>query len=216
MPEQDTRTTLYRHYDKNGVLLYVGISLCQAMRLNQHSYDAEWFADIANVTLEHFPTRQEAEQAEIKAIQSEKPLHNKAYSLKDAEDWFIQQIRLKGFFAPSLVKKFDFSRESKALSKNIKAYVNVINDHKNERLVREVIAKSDNTGDYFFIVYDLVSVVDDAMNLIRKGVITALKKEASYAQYEDAMRECGYKTGYMTEQEWLLAREYYSVNDTTN
>lgn len=216
MPEQDTRTTLYRHYDKDGVLLYVGISLCQAMRLNQHSYDAEWFADIANVTLEQFPTRQEAEQAEIKAIQSEKPLHNKAYSLKDAEDWFLEQFRVQGIRAPSLVRKFDFSKEGKTLSKNIKAYVNVINNFKDERLVREVIAKSDNTGDHLFIVYDLVGVTEDAINSMREGIATALKKEASYAQYEVAMSECGYKTGYMTEQEWLLAREYYSVNNTTN
>jgi hypothetical protein len=68
--------TLYRHFDKEGVLLYVGISLSAVKRLSEHSKLSPWALDITSVTLEHLPTREEAIKAETKAIREEKPLYN--------------------------------------------------------------------------------------------------------------------------------------------
>lgn len=77
-PGNDIRTTaLYRHYDKHGALLYVGISLSAVMRLQQHQA-SDWSKRIANVTIEHFGSRAEAEHAETLAIQTEGPIFNKA------------------------------------------------------------------------------------------------------------------------------------------
>jgi hypothetical protein len=73
------RTALYRHWDADGELLYVGISLSAVGRLAQHRASAPWFVDIANVTIEWFDTRAEAQAAEIEAITLEHPLHNKAH-----------------------------------------------------------------------------------------------------------------------------------------
>lgn len=70
------KTDLYRHFDKDGNLLYVGISLSATGRLVSHKRNANWFDDIASVTIEKFKTRSAAEKAERKAIQNENPKHN--------------------------------------------------------------------------------------------------------------------------------------------
>jgi hypothetical protein len=67
---------LYRHFDKSGALLYVGISLNALNRLGQHKDHAHWFCQIARVEIENYPTRETAREAEKKAISSENPLHN--------------------------------------------------------------------------------------------------------------------------------------------
>ena len=69
-------TQLYRHYDSEGTLLYVGISLSALMRLMQHKENADWFLDITKITIQNFPTRQKALDAETQAIVTENPKHN--------------------------------------------------------------------------------------------------------------------------------------------
>lgn len=72
------KTHLYRHFDANGQLLYVGISLSALKRLSQHNSQSRWADQIANVTIETFPTRDSALAAEREAIISERPIHNRA------------------------------------------------------------------------------------------------------------------------------------------
>jgi predicted GIY-YIG superfamily endonuclease len=69
-------TQLYRHFDKNNNLLYVGISLSTFHRLSQHRDHSGWFYGITNVTIEHFDKREDALAAERKAIKSENPKFN--------------------------------------------------------------------------------------------------------------------------------------------
>jgi excinuclease UvrABC nuclease subunit len=73
--------TLYRFYDAEGSLLYVGITKFFEPRLKQHYKNAEWFFDTASVKLEHYQTRQEVERAETQAIEQESPRYNIAKSL---------------------------------------------------------------------------------------------------------------------------------------
>lgn len=70
------RTALYRHWDADGNLLYVGISLSAVGRLNQHRRDSHWSDEIASVTIEYFASREMALKAEADAIRSESPEHN--------------------------------------------------------------------------------------------------------------------------------------------
>jgi excinuclease UvrABC nuclease subunit len=70
------KQTLYRFYDANDDLLYVGITKFFEPRLKQHYKNAEWFFDTAFVRLEHFATRQEVEVAESYAIKHENPRYN--------------------------------------------------------------------------------------------------------------------------------------------
>lgn len=69
-------TDLYRHYDAQGVLLYVGVSLNAVGRLADHKRAAPWFCKISRVTVEHYASREAALEAERLAIVAEKPLHN--------------------------------------------------------------------------------------------------------------------------------------------
>ena len=73
--------TLYRFYDAEGSLLYVGITKFFEPRLKQHYKNAEWFFETAHVRLEHYQTRQEVELAETRAIQTERPSYNLAKSI---------------------------------------------------------------------------------------------------------------------------------------
>tara|TARA_B100001996_G_scaffold378720_1_gene363323 strand:- start:280 stop:846 length:567 start_codon:yes stop_codon:yes gene_type:complete len=73
------RTALYRFWSKDE-LLYVGISLNVFARITQHKRDKVWFAEITNITVEHFDTREKALDAEAKAIKTEDPKYNLAMS----------------------------------------------------------------------------------------------------------------------------------------
>ena len=68
-------TDLYRHYNKNDELLYVGISLSAINRFIGHK-SKDWIDEVSRVTIEKFETRELALIAECKAIQSEKPKFN--------------------------------------------------------------------------------------------------------------------------------------------
>jgi len=70
------RCALYRHFDTEGTLLYVGISMRPITRTKEHVTLSGWAEQIANVTIEYFPTRKEAMEAEARAVQTEGPLHN--------------------------------------------------------------------------------------------------------------------------------------------
>ncbi len=67
---------LYRHFDKDGRLLYVGISYCTPERLAGHRGASDWFDEIVRIEIERYPSRAEAHKAEIEAIKNEKPIHN--------------------------------------------------------------------------------------------------------------------------------------------
>lgn len=67
---------VYRHFDKDGKLLYVGQTQDEKNRRSQHKYHSFWFDDIARVTTEPYATRNAALSAEEKAITGEKPLYN--------------------------------------------------------------------------------------------------------------------------------------------
>ena len=69
-------TQLYRHYDCDGRLLYVGISLSAVARLSQHKDSSHWYYQIARIEIETHQTRGEAMAAEALAIAVERPAHN--------------------------------------------------------------------------------------------------------------------------------------------
>jgi predicted GIY-YIG superfamily endonuclease len=72
----DNEQYLYRHFDKDDTLLYIGVSLNPFKRLNDHKKQSSWFAKISNVTVDKYPNREEVLKAERHAIITEKPLYN--------------------------------------------------------------------------------------------------------------------------------------------
>ena len=66
---------VYRHYNDDGDLLYVGMSSAFMQRQRSHR-KSDWFAEIAIITVEHYATRGDAIAAEAKAILCENPRYN--------------------------------------------------------------------------------------------------------------------------------------------
>lgn len=76
MTDGPTRHALYRFYDADGQLLYVGITADPGSRWRKHAHDKPWWHDVANITIETHPTRADVLEAERAAILTEKPRHN--------------------------------------------------------------------------------------------------------------------------------------------
>jgi len=69
-------TVLYRYYDDQDVLLYVGVSANMPGRLEGHEADSTWMDFAARSTMDHFAERDDAEAAEVAAIEADHPLFN--------------------------------------------------------------------------------------------------------------------------------------------
>jgi hypothetical protein len=72
----NVRTALYRHFDKAGRLLYIGIAVDPAKREGEHRRESEWRGRIARVELEWYGDRHAARAAERAAIAAEQPPFN--------------------------------------------------------------------------------------------------------------------------------------------
>jgi hypothetical protein len=113
---------LYRTYDHDGQLLYVGITNNPMGRFRSHEVTKDWWPNVAEIKLATFESRDDLVAAEREAILTEKPLHNvvhnpsrprttgltqeRTYSLtevaeawgltgdmKEPERWIMRQIR---------------------------------------------------------------------------------------------------------------------------
>lgn len=81
-------TQLYRHYDTEGKLLYVGIAGDAVRRLEEgHRRESHWYRLIARVLIQDIPTRIEARNAEEMAIVVEQPLYNDRTKLRVRETY---------------------------------------------------------------------------------------------------------------------------------
>jgi predicted GIY-YIG superfamily endonuclease/DNA-binding transcriptional ArsR family regulator len=72
------RTALYRLYDDQDRLLYIGIAKDPKRRWWQHARDSgeTWWPDVARKQVQWFADRESAAEAEAAAIRSEGPPHN--------------------------------------------------------------------------------------------------------------------------------------------
>ena len=72
--------SLYRHFDREGKLLYVGISMAIFRRFVQHHKNSLWSENIVSMTIEKFSSKADVLIAEKNAIEKESPLHNIIYN----------------------------------------------------------------------------------------------------------------------------------------
>jgi hypothetical protein len=75
------KTCLYRHFDRGGTLLYVGVSLNPFARTSQHKATAKHFHKTTKIEVEWFDSRDMALAMELKAIKTEKPKYNNHHNL---------------------------------------------------------------------------------------------------------------------------------------
>lgn len=67
---------VYRLYDTNDTLLYVGKSLNAEARITEHRRSKSWASQIERVEIEEWPSEEAALDAEAMAIQQESPVYN--------------------------------------------------------------------------------------------------------------------------------------------
>lgn len=68
---------VYRLYDADGVLLYVGKGQ-MFERIYNHSISTQWFKQVVRAEIDHFDTEDEAKIAEAIQIRDLNPKYNKA------------------------------------------------------------------------------------------------------------------------------------------
>jgi len=93
----EKNTILYRYYDVEDSLLYVGITNNQHKRFKQHQ-DKSWLTQIARATFEHYSNREDAEEAEVLAITKELPKYNVTYHPTNS----LRATKFTIKFAPSM------------------------------------------------------------------------------------------------------------------
>lgn len=71
---------LYRYFDREDKLLYVGISGDLAVRDTSHITRSRWMQLVAGSTVERHGALQKVKEAERKAIENEHPLFNRQYN----------------------------------------------------------------------------------------------------------------------------------------
>lgn len=112
---------VYRLFNADDRLLYVGVTNKIGYRLTQHSRDKAWWQDVQRITVERHADRHSALLAETEAIRTERPMHNIAnggtrYPIKwtttvpEAErDWmtaaeFAAMFRVSEIYVQRLVR----------------------------------------------------------------------------------------------------------------
>lgn len=86
----DEPTALYRLYDADDVLLYLGISFSPEWRWGQHKNDKHWAHLVVRRTVEWYETRTAALAEEDRATAIEKPLYDSSWrktSVVDKPTW---------------------------------------------------------------------------------------------------------------------------------
>lgn len=77
----DPRCVLYRCFDTDGKLIYIGQSMSIASRLQKHERKSTWWQQVSQITFERgYESREQLIAAETRAIQNEKPRYNKQFN----------------------------------------------------------------------------------------------------------------------------------------
>lgn len=125
----DQRTALYRFFDANDQLLYVGITHNTTARFGQHAKNKAitWWPDVARQEVAWLDSRELAADAEIVAIKTEGPLHNLSHVRAgklisasgalsptridfDTDDWITATETARRVVAEGLAKKMSRQR----------------------------------------------------------------------------------------------------------
>lgn len=75
----DRTPCVYRHFDADDRLLYIGTTTRRDQRAEEHQKRSPWWDLVARVEYIDYPTATDARVAERLAIQDERPLHNKRW-----------------------------------------------------------------------------------------------------------------------------------------
>jgi predicted GIY-YIG superfamily endonuclease len=83
--DMDTPTTVYRLFDSDWTLLYVGISVRPAKRMSEHSRSKEWWPLVEHFLFTECDTRRDALELEEGMIRNEQPIFNIVHAQSDED-----------------------------------------------------------------------------------------------------------------------------------
>jgi predicted GIY-YIG superfamily endonuclease len=108
------RTAVYRFYDADGQLLYVGMTGNLGRRFAMHAATKKWWPQVARRTAEWFGDRGEAAQAEREAIRAEKPVHNIRLALSAEKELMLERaVAMKAFARERAVTAWELVRRAR-------------------------------------------------------------------------------------------------------
>ena len=84
------RTAVYRLFDAEDALLYVGISSQPKERWNQHANEKRWWPDVARKAVTWYERREEAIAREADAIDTELPRYNAVRPPQDVQPMTVR------------------------------------------------------------------------------------------------------------------------------
>lgn len=123
---------LYRFWNSENQLLYVGISKTFYDRMNSHANHSAWVTQAVRTTIEWYDSRKEVEAAEKVAIQTEGPIYNKLHnpvyqeprkhfynlfdiSLQPKDEYHVQLISwVTEFLSDPLIENISGTEEARA------------------------------------------------------------------------------------------------------
>lgn len=71
---------VYRHYNSQKDVIYIGCTSCMLTRTNQHKTNAPWYCDIDCIRYEEFKNKEEAINREKELIKHFSPVHNRQHN----------------------------------------------------------------------------------------------------------------------------------------
>ena len=128
MKNKNKKTALYRMFDCDGQLLYVGISQNWFNRLNTHFSSKPWVDEITNITIAWYASTPAAALAERTAIRWENPVYNIQSAVKDT----VERKHFESLFGPSQIQPDDFHKSLVKLSREMEELCNFECDNKYE------------------------------------------------------------------------------------
>ena len=170
------RTALYRLFDAEGDLLYVGISGYPTLRLQQHAGDKPWWNEVASHTIEWLTDRPTAEAAEVAAIRAEKPRYNAQPPRQKAPKLVRTSVSGKRFGRPRFVPT-----EAQA---RLLAQLEALVEHRDE------------------VLGEMWRAVSDALNDDIPPFVLAREAGISRATMYRKLRENGYELTDHESPEW--------------
>lgn len=70
---------MYRHFDADGRVLYIGTARQPDTRTSRHRVASPWWSRVSRIEWERHASHQEARRAEIAAIEREQPIYNQRH-----------------------------------------------------------------------------------------------------------------------------------------
>ena len=114
VPADQRRCALYRHFDAQDILLYVGITESLGDRTNGgHARSSDWVQFAVRAEAEWYDSREAASRAEREAVQDEQPIYNRQYAEGDPD---------------AKIAEYRHFRETEELKATLKTFTQAVGD----------------------------------------------------------------------------------------